>query len=33
MLSREENERLTQVGAETPLGQTMRRYWVPALLS
>ncbi len=33
MLSREENERLTQVGAETPLGQTMRRYWMPALLA
>src|SRR5271154_6769486 len=33
MLSREENERLTRVGAGTPMGETMRRYWLPALLS
>ncbi len=33
MLSREENELLTQVGPETPMGQTMRRYWIPALLA
>ena len=33
MLSREENELLTRVGPETPLGDTMRRYWLPALLS
>ncbi len=33
MLSREENELLTRVGAETPMGRTMRRYWLPVLLS
>jgi len=29
MLSREENERLTRVGAGTPMGDLMRRYWHP----
>jgi len=33
MLSREENERLTRVGPGTPMGITMRRYWIPALLA
>src|SRR4029434_9055803 len=33
MLPREENELLTQVTAEKPLGQLVRRYWIPALLS
>jgi phthalate 4,5-dioxygenase oxygenase subunit len=33
MLKREENELITRVGAETPMGKTMRRYWIPALLS
>ncbi len=33
MLTREENELLTRVGPETPMGHLMRRYWVPALLS
>jgi phthalate 4,5-dioxygenase oxygenase subunit len=33
MLTREENERLTRVGAGTPMGEAMRRYWLPALLS
>jgi phthalate 4,5-dioxygenase len=33
MLSREENELLTRVGAGTPMGEFMRRYWIPALLS
>src|ERR1700722_17368389 len=33
MLTREENERLCRVGPETPMGQMMRRYWLPALLS
>lgn len=32
MLAREENELITRVGSETPMGQTMRRYWIPALL-
>ena len=33
MLSRQDNELLTQVGPGTPMGDTMRRYWVPALLA
>jgi phthalate 4,5-dioxygenase len=33
MFSREENELLTRVGAGTPMGMLMRRYWIPALLS
>src|SRR6266498_3017607 len=33
MLSREENKILTQVGSGTPMGEVMRRYWMPALLS
>ena len=30
MLSRQENELLTRVGAGTPMGELMRRYWIPA---
>jgi phthalate 4,5-dioxygenase oxygenase subunit len=30
MLSREDNERLIRVGAGTPMGELMRRYWIPA---
>lgn len=33
MLTPEENQLLTQTDADTPLGQMLRRYWVPALLS
>jgi phthalate 4,5-dioxygenase oxygenase subunit len=33
MLNREENELLTRVEGDAPMGQTMRRYWLPALLS
>ena len=33
MLSREENELVTRIGAGTPMGATMRRYWLPALLA
>jgi phenylpropionate dioxygenase-like ring-hydroxylating dioxygenase large terminal subunit len=33
MLTREQNEALTRVGPGTPMGQLMRRYWIPALLS
>ena len=33
MLSREENDLLTRTGAGTPMGDLMRRYWIPALLS
>ncbi|PYS40813.1 MAG: hypothetical protein DMG14_09370 [Acidobacteria bacterium] len=29
MLSQEDNERLTHVGPGTPMGQLLRRYWVP----
>ncbi len=30
MLSHEDNERLTRVGPGSPMGELMRRYWVPA---
>jgi len=33
MLTTQENERLTRVGRGTPMGETMRRYWLPAALS
>ena len=33
MLSKEENELVTRVGPGTPMGNTLRRYWIPALLS
>ena len=33
MLSREDNELLTRTGPDTPMGNTMRRYWIPALLA
>jgi phenylpropionate dioxygenase-like ring-hydroxylating dioxygenase large terminal subunit len=33
MLTREENELLCRVGPGTPMGNLMREYWVPALLS
>jgi phthalate 4,5-dioxygenase len=33
MLPREENEVLTRVGKSTPMGNTVRLYWVPALLA
>ena len=33
MLTQDENETLTRVGPGTPMGELMRRYWVPALLS
>jgi phthalate 4,5-dioxygenase len=33
MLPPKENELITRVGAETPMGRTMRRYWIPALMS
>ena len=29
MLTREENEMLTQVGRGTPGGEMLRRYWMP----
>lgn len=33
MLSREENELMCRVGPGTPMGQALRRYWVPILSS
>src|SRR5437762_689955 len=33
MLTREENELVSRVGPGTPMGDLMRRYWLPALLS
>src|ERR1051325_4921116 len=33
MLSKEENELITRVGPGTPMGDLMRRYWIPALAS
>ena len=29
MLSEEHNKTLTQVGAGTPMGELLRRYWMP----
>jgi len=33
MLSREENELLTRIGPGTPMGELLRRYWIPAAFS
>jgi phthalate 4,5-dioxygenase len=33
MLSRRENEYITQIGPGTPMGSLFRRYWLPALLA
>jgi phthalate 4,5-dioxygenase oxygenase subunit len=33
MLKHEENELITRVGPGTPMGNFMREYWVPAMLS
>jgi phthalate 4,5-dioxygenase len=33
MLSQQDNEILTRVGPGTPMGEVLRRYWTPALLS
>src|SRR6266481_2422202 len=33
MLPREENELLTRIGPDTPMGRTMRLYWIPACLA
>jgi len=33
MLSREDNELLTRIGPGTPMGELMRRYWIPAAMS
>ena len=33
MLSAAENDLLTRTGPGTPMGEALRRYWIPALLS
>jgi nitrite reductase/ring-hydroxylating ferredoxin subunit len=33
MLTARENDQLTRVGRGTPMGELMRRYWIPALLA
>ena len=33
MISAQENEILTRVGPETPMGRMMRRYWLPVCTS
>jgi phthalate 4,5-dioxygenase len=33
MLSKEDNDRITQTGPGTPMGNLFRQYWMPALLS
>src|SRR4051794_37819970 len=33
MLSTEDNEMITRVGPGTPMGNLMRQYWLPAMLS
>ena len=33
MLPPKENELITRVGQGTPMGNAMRRYWIPACLS
>src|ERR1043166_130712 len=33
MFTKEENESVTRVAIGTPMGNLMRRYWIPALLS
>jgi phthalate 4,5-dioxygenase len=33
MLSKADNELLTRVGPDTPMGGLMRQYWIPALIS
>ncbi len=33
MLTRDQNDLITRTGPGTPMGETLRRYWMPALLS
>jgi len=33
VLSKEDNELITRVGPGTPMGNLMREYWMPAMLS
>src|SRR5579864_640450 len=32
MLAREQNDLITRVGPGTPMGEALRRYWMPVLL-
>ncbi|HUY07686.1 MAG TPA: hypothetical protein VMU99_10545, partial [Acidimicrobiales bacterium] len=32
-ITKELNDRLTQTGPGTPMGEVFRRYWIPACLS
>ena len=32
MLSKEDNELVTQTGPQTPMGEVFRRFWLPAML-
>jgi hypothetical protein len=33
MLSPEDNELITRIGPGAPMGNVLRRYWIPALLT
>lgn len=33
MLSAQENEAFCRIGGDAPMGQLMRRHWIPAVLS
>jgi phthalate 4,5-dioxygenase oxygenase subunit len=33
MLTHEDNELLCRIGPQAPMGQMVRRYWVPAVMS
>ena len=33
MISKDVNDMMTRVGRGTPMGETLRRYWIPALMS
>ena len=33
MLSRKDNNYITEIGPGTPMGNLFRRYWLPALLA
>ena len=32
MLTKDDNERVTRIGPGTPMGDVLRRYWIPAAL-
>ena len=33
MVTKQLNKTLTEIGPGTPMGDTIRRYWIPALIS